>query len=139
MSAAGFTLDRRLREDTVALGRLDLCRVLLMDERRWPWVILVPERADVAELWELQPVDRAALVEESALVGERLARAFSADKLNVAMLGNRVRQLHVHHVVRHEGDPFWPDPVWGHGREPLPEAERAERTAAVRAALGVGD
>ena len=110
-----FTLHPTLARDTVELTRLPLCRVLLMNDRRFPWLILVPEREDVREIHELSPADRAALIEEIARASEALAREFQADKVNVGALGNIVPQLHVHVVARTAVDPAWPGPVWGSG------------------------
>lgn len=111
-----FTLHPTLARDTVFISRLPLCRVLLMNDRRFPWLILVPEREGVREIHELPPEDRAELVEEIARAGETLARLFRPDKVNVGALGNVVPQLHVHVVARFAADPAWPGPVWGAGQ-----------------------
>ncbi len=86
-----------------------------MNDRRFPWLILVPEREAVREIHELSPADRAVLIEEIARASEALDRLFHPDKLNVGALGNVVPQLHVHVVARTAGDPAWPGPVWGSG------------------------
>jgi len=104
-----------LARDTVEVCRLALCRVLLMRDGRFPWLVLVPERESVREIHELAAADRAALIEEVARVGETLARLFQPDKVNVGALGNVVPQLHVHVVARFATDPAWPGPVWGSG------------------------
>ena len=108
-----FELHPRLRQDTFSLGQFELCRVLLMNESRYPWLILVPERAAVTEIFELSTEDQCRLIQESSLIAQHLRRVFNADKLNVAAIGNLVPQLHVHHVVRFRDDPAWPAPVWG--------------------------
>lgn len=110
-----FALHPRLAEDTVEVTRLPLCRVLLMKDRRFPWLLLVPEREGVREIAELPPVDRAELIEEIARVSDVLTRLFQPDKLNVGALGNVVPQLHVHVLARFSTDPAWPGPVWGSG------------------------
>ena len=116
-----------LDRDTVSVVRLPLCRVLLMKDRRFPWLILVPERESVREIYELSQVDRAALVEEIARASEVLQRLFQPDKLNVGALGNVVPQLHVHVVARFATDPAWPGPVWGSGpAEPCADTELEE-------------
>ncbi|MFK4752010.1 MULTISPECIES: HIT domain-containing protein [Oceanospirillaceae] len=109
-----FSLDSRLQADTVFVGRLPLCQVLLMNDSRYPWVILVPLRKDAREYFHLSVADQTQMMLESAWVAEKLADHYSAKSMNVAALGNVVPQLHVHHVVRKEGDPAWPGPVWGH-------------------------
>jgi diadenosine tetraphosphate (Ap4A) HIT family hydrolase len=110
-----FALHPALTRDTVEIARLTLCRALLMKDRRFPWLILVPERAEIREIHELPPEDRKQLVEEIALAGQVLGRIFRPAKLNVGALGNIVPQLHVHVVARFENDPAWPGPVWGSG------------------------
>jgi diadenosine tetraphosphate (Ap4A) HIT family hydrolase len=124
-----FVLDERLRRDCFELGRFELCRLLLMNDARFPWFILVPERAGVREIHELDAGDRAQLLRESCELGEALGRAFGSHKLNVAALGNVVAQLHVHHVVRFRDDPAWPRPVWCEGQAVPYASGQAERTA----------
>jgi diadenosine tetraphosphate (Ap4A) HIT family hydrolase len=117
-----FTLHATLARDTLEVARLPLCRVLLMRDRRYPWLILVPQREDAREIHELPAADRALLIEEIARAGEILARLVQPEKLNVGALGNLVPQLHVHVVARFAADPAWPGPVWGSGpTEPYPE------------------
>jgi diadenosine tetraphosphate (Ap4A) HIT family hydrolase len=135
---SAFVLHPTLAHDTVEVTRLPLCRVLLMKDRRFPWLILVPEREGAREIHELSPADRAALIEEIARAGEALQRLFQPDKLNVGALGNVVPQLHVHVVARFVSDPAWPGPVWGSGvAEAYPEDELGEVRGRLAAALGV--
>lgn len=108
-----FQLHPQLAKDCRDMGRLALCRLLLMDDSLYPWFILVPERDDISELHQLMDADRARLWEESALLSRALVKGFAPDKLNVAALGNVVPQLHVHHIARYRHDPAWPAPVWG--------------------------
>jgi len=108
-----FSLHPRLAADTILLGDLPLCRLLLMNESRYPWFILVPRRAEVREMHHLAESDRLQLLAESTWLCEKLEEAYAPDKLNVAALGNVVPQLHLHHIVRYEGDDAWPAPVWG--------------------------
>ena len=122
-----FAFHPILARDTVEVARLPLCRVLLMKDRRFPWLLLVPEREGLREIHELSVADRAQLIEEIARAGEVLGRIFTPDKLNVGALGNIVPQLHVHIVARRTGDAAWPGPVWGTGpAEPYPENELEE-------------
>ena len=129
-----FALHPTLVRDTVEIAALPLCRLLLMNDRRFPWLILVPERESLREIHELAPADRAELVEEIARASEALTRLFQADKVNVGALGNLVPQLHVHVVARFAADAAWPGPVWGSGAAvPYGDAELAalrERLAA---------
>ncbi|ORT66057.1 HIT family protein [Pseudomonas mosselii] len=108
-----FTLDSRLQEDSLVLGDLPLCRLLLSKDANYPWFILVPRRADITEVFELEGSDQQQLWVETTALAEALKDAFAADKMNVAALGNVVSQLHMHVIVRRQGDAAWPAPVWG--------------------------
>ena len=115
MQGAGFVLESQLDNDTHEVGRLPLSRVLLMNDARFPWLILVPERVGLVEVIDLPTPERLQLWDEIALTSEVLKAMYGPDKLNVAALGNMVRQLHVHVVARFTSDPAWPKPVWGSG------------------------
>jgi diadenosine tetraphosphate (Ap4A) HIT family hydrolase len=136
--SAAFELDGRLAGDTLLVGDLSLCRVLLMRDRRYAWLVLVPRRPDMAEVADLPPDQRAALWREVDVAGAALRAAAPCDKLNIGALGNIVRQLHVHVVARLEGDPAWPGPVWGHSKaEAYAEGEAERRLDALQGLLGV--
>ncbi len=125
-----FHLDPRLAADTFPVGDLTLCRVLLMNDSRFPWLILVPRREDLSEIHDLAPPERAILIEEAALAGERLKTYLAAKKINTGALGNMVPQLHIHVVARFAGDAAWPGPVWGSGSAAPYEPESAARLVA---------
>ena len=110
-----FELDPRLAADTFLVGDTPLSQLLLMNDARYPWLILVPRRSDVTEPFELSETDQAQLWQESMRLGEAMKAHFAADKLNIAALGNQVAQLHVHHIARFHSDDAWPGPVWGIG------------------------
>ncbi len=113
-----FELDARLEGDTHFVGDWPVCRVLLMDDARFPWLILVPRVAGARELHALPSAVRAVVFGEITRATAALERATGAEKMNVAALGNMVPQLHVHVIARHAGDAAWPGPVWGvEGRE----------------------
>ena len=134
----GFTLDPQLARDTAFVADRALCRVLLMDDARFPWLVLVPRRAGLAELFDLGAAERTQLWSELERAGEALRAAMPFTKLNVGALGNVVRQLHVHVVARREDDAAWPGPVWGHGpRRPYDESARAQRVSTIAARLGM--
>lgn len=118
-----FALDSRLQQDTVVLGDFPLCRLLLSKDANYPWFILVPRRADISEVFELQADDQQQLWKETTLLAQALQGAFAADKMNVATLGNVVSQLHMHVIVRRRDDAAWPAPVWG--KVPAIEYDRA--------------
>jgi diadenosine tetraphosphate (Ap4A) HIT family hydrolase len=109
-----FQLDHRLARDTFVIGDLPLCRVLMMNDARWPWLILVPRREGMVELIVLELADQTQLMDEAGRASLFLKSHLRPDKINVGALGNIVRQLHLHIVARVVGDPVWPGPVWGH-------------------------
>ena len=111
-----FELDPRLAVDTFLVGDTPLSQVLLMNDARYPWLILVPRLGDITEPFELTKPDQAQLWQESMRLGQAMKAHFAADKLNIAALGNQVAQLHVHHIARCQKDDAWPGPVWGIGR-----------------------
>lgn len=133
-----FRLHPRLAADCVGLGRFRLCRLLLMNDSRYPWCILVPERAGISEIFELSADDRHLLIDESARLAQGLTVIFRADKMNVAAIGNLVPQLHVHHVVRYQTDAAWPAPVWGKFN-PIPYAPAQLRAVMAKIKAGLGD
>ena len=132
-----FQLDARLEADTLPLGDLRLSRARLMNDARFPWLILVPRRPDLRELIDLAPAERSILMEEIAATSAALKEATGAEKLNVGALGNRVPQLHVHVVARFAGDAAWPGPVWGHGAS-VPYAAGAAKALAAQLAARLG-
>lgn len=133
-----FVLHERLARDCHLVGDLDLCRVLLMDDARFPWLILVPRRAAIIEVFQLADAEQRRLWQEVTAVGEALLVENSAHKLNVAALGNMVPQLHVHVIARFREDAAWPGPVWGVGkRQPYTEDELGE--VLVRARMLLAD
>jgi len=108
-----FTLHSQLAADTIELGDLPVSKVLLMDDSQYPWLILVPRRHQIQELYQLEKADAEQVQLESLIVSELMMQHFDGDKLNVATLGNLVPQLHIHHIVRYRNDAAWPKPVWG--------------------------
>lgn len=133
-----FQLHPRLRADTVPLGCLALSALLLMNDARYPWLILVPQRPDLREIFDLAAGERSLLLDEIVEVSRFVSDSFRVDKLNIAALGNLVPQLHVHVIGRRVGDAAWPLPVWGRG-EAVPYAADALATmiAAVRGLPGL--
>ncbi len=119
-----FELHPRLAADTQSLGCSRLCEIRLMNDSTWPWIILVPTIHDIREIYQLEPAQQFRLIEESSALSKGMMDLFGGDKMNVAALGNMVPQLHLHHIVRFEGDPAWPGPVWGK-QAPVPYSEQA--------------
>lgn len=141
MNAAGetaFALDPRLEADCHRVGELELSRVLLMDDARFPWLILVPRQPGLRELVELSREQQHALLDEINRVAHVLHAITNPDKMNIATLGNVVSQLHVHVIARHVGDAAWPRPVWGvDGRSAYSAAESARVLGLLRAGLAL--
>ncbi|WP_339671624.1 HIT domain-containing protein [Dasania marina] len=108
-----FELHPQLAKDCVWLGDFALCRVLLNRDNHYPWLILVPRREDISEIFQLSGQDQQQLLQESSELSACLMRYFNADKMNVAALGNMVPQLHIHYIARFKADIAWPNPVWG--------------------------
>lgn len=108
-----FTLHPQLQTDTTFITELELCLVLLINDANYPWIVLVPKRADATEIYKLDPADQTQLLKESNIICNAMEIAFKPDKLNIAAIGNMVPQLHVHHIARFKKDIAWPAPVWG--------------------------
>ena len=123
-----FELHAQLAKDCAVVGDLSLCRVLMMNDRRFPWLVLVPRREQIVETFQLTALDQRLLWEEVNAVAAALAGDSRADKINIGALGNIVPQLHVHVLARFQGDAAWPGPVWGSGgAEPFDDAALAQR------------
>jgi len=108
-----FVLHPQLEKDSELVTELLLCSVRLINDANYPWLILVPQVADICDVIDLSDVQQQTLWQESALVSRALKHLFTPDKLNVAALGNMVPQLHLHHIVRFQSDVSWPKPIWG--------------------------
>ena len=131
-----FALHPRLAADTRAVADLALCRVLLMNDSRFPWLILVPRLHGAREIVDLAPDDRRLLAEETDKAAAALRAHCPTDKLNIAAIGNIVDQLHVHIVARRRDDAAWPGVVWGHGSAiPYAPAAATDRLTALKNAL----
>ncbi|MBB5577528.1 MULTISPECIES: HIT family protein [Rhizobium] len=131
-----FALDDRLANDSVSVAVTGLCDVRLMKDRRWPWLVLIPRRPGISEIFELTPLDQVLLTFETNKVGAALKTVTGATKINIGALGNIVRQLHVHVIARFEGDANWPGPIWGYGKaEPYADADMNSFIAKLRDTL----
>ncbi|WP_029011963.1 HIT domain-containing protein [Niveispirillum irakense] len=134
---SSFSLHERLAADTVPVTDLALCRVLLMRNRLFPWLILVPRRAGAVEIHRLNDADQQQLARETAAAAQVLEHLCRPDKINTGALGNLVPQLHIHVIARRRDDPAWPGPVWGSGHAAdYADGDDAAFAAQIRAALG---
>ncbi|UZE50264.1 HIT domain-containing protein [Rhodopseudomonas sp. P2A-2r] len=113
MTAPAWSLHPQLQKDTIDIGDLPLCRVLVIKDANYPWLLLVPRRADAVEIIDLDEVAQAQLMTEITRVARAVKEITKCDKLNIAALGNAVPQLHVHIIGRRTSDAAWPRPVWG--------------------------
>lgn len=119
-----FELHPTLAAGSVAVTRLSLCELRLINDRRFIWLILVPQRPRLTELHQLSESEQQQLLAASGQVSRLIEGYFAVDKLNVGALGNVVPQLHWHIVGRRRDDPCWPGPVWGCASgEPYPSGE----------------
>jgi diadenosine tetraphosphate (Ap4A) HIT family hydrolase len=134
-----FARDPAFARSASPLITLSLCEVRWQNDRRFPWLVLIPRRAGASELDDLAEEDRVTFLAEIILAGAAV-RAMGAavgrpvEKLNIGLLGNITPQLHAHVVGRRADDPAWPGPVWGHG-EPVAH-DGADQAILRRAALG---
>ncbi len=112
---ASFALDSRLAGETLQVADLDLCSLRLMNDCRFPWLLLIPRRPGCVEVLDLQNTDQARLGQETLALAQLLRAWLNPDKINIAALGNQVAQLHVHVIARFRTDCAWPAPVWGVG------------------------
>ena len=121
-----FQLHPQLAKDCFVIKDLELSRVLLMNDKNYPWCILVPMREGKKDLYELTDAEQQLFIKESSRLSTVMMNLFQGKKMNIAALGNMVPQLHIHHIVRFEGDPCWPKPVWGQVPKVLYGAEEAQ-------------
>ena len=117
----------QLDDDCIVLGSFPLSWLLLSRDSLYPWFILVPDRNNITEMYQLSVPDQQQLMLESCYLAKMLAASFNADKMNVAALGNVVPQLHIHHIVRYEEDIAWPAPVWGYAQTKPYSAQQLEK------------
>jgi diadenosine tetraphosphate (Ap4A) HIT family hydrolase len=137
-SSIAFELDPRLAADTHLVGDLALSRVLLFDDARFPWLVLVPRQPGLRDLIDLARDDQHFLLDEINRCAHVLHALDKPDKLNIAALGNVVAQLHVHVIARYRSDAAWPRPVWNVGERVPFEADALQRRLrALRAALRI--
>jgi diadenosine tetraphosphate (Ap4A) HIT family hydrolase len=132
-----FNLDSRLAADSIFVADLPMSQLRLMDDARFPWLVLVPRLDDAVEWTDLDDRRQAELLSEINRAASLLRTIASCDKLNIGALGNIVRQLHVHVVARQVGDAAWPGPVWGSGpAQPYDDALKHSRIESLRQQLG---
>lgn len=122
-----FTLHPQLESDTLFIKDFPISRVLLMNDSRVPWFILVPRRMNMTEIYQLNFEEQLQLLKEINIIAKWAHHFFAADKMNIAALGNSVAQLHIHVIARHKQDFAWPKPVWGLGEREIYTSQAAEQ------------
>ncbi len=135
MTSDGFVLDAQLAQDTIPVGDAGLSRILLMNNKLYPWLILVPARSDLVELTDLTLDEMNLLMHELHVISSVMQSLFKPYKMNIAALGNQVRQLHIHLIARKQDDSAWPNPVWGTGGEPYSEVDASLLISRIQNAL----
>lgn len=137
MTADTFQIDPRLENDSFHISTINGCQIRLMNDARYPWVMLVPEAANASEIFDLPNHQATSTMALAMGLAEDMKQRFGAQKMNIATLSNVVRQLHIHVVARNENDFAWPGPVWGAGKAvPLSDEEKRERTHIIQMCLG---
>lgn len=131
-----MTLDPRLASSSVFVCELGLCQVRLSQNGAFPWVLLIPQKNNVCEIWDLDPSEQQTLMHEIAYVSQVMRQLFNPDKMNIATLGNVVPQMHVHIIARYHSDGAWPNPVWNCGvSRDYTDLELSQALDRIRAAL----
>lgn len=131
-----FELNPRLSQDTLFITNLKLSQLLLMNDKRFPWLILVPRKVEISEIYELSDTDQTTLFSEIVAISQLLKTLQKSDKLNIAALGNVVPQLHIHIIARHKQDVAWPAPVWNF-QQPVPYPATDSQTFIERIKLAI--
>lgn len=135
-----FVLNSTLENDSFPLMETNLCLVRLINDVRYPWVLVIPKIPGASELHDLSHEEHAEVMATAVALGEVLKSGFDADKINTAAIGNMVPQLHIHVVARRRDDAAWPGPVWGVGdMQALTDDELAKRITIIRNGMDVGD
>ena len=124
-----FKLDNRIEQDSFLVKEFNDFQIRIMDVREVFWVILIPKKSNLTELYELEINDRNYLLNFAIELGDYLKSKGRYYKTNIGMLGNVVSQLHLHLVLRKKSDPAWPSPVWGYNfKNKLDEKSKSNRS-----------
>lgn len=119
---------------------LSLCRILFQDEKHYPWLFLVPRQPNISRIIDLSSADQLQLIKELDFVQKVMWDEFQPTQLNVAAIGNKTPQLHIHVIARYENDPAWPNTVWDHKvRAQYDEELRNSRTQRLKLLLSASN
>ncbi|MCH2546227.1 MAG: HIT family protein [Alphaproteobacteria bacterium] len=108
-----FTLHPRLEADSLYIGNLNLCQIRLINNKNFPWALLIPRQDNLREFTDLSTSDQQQLMLEICKISTVLQQITGAEKMNIGAIGNMVSQLHIHVIARFSHDIAWPHPVWG--------------------------
>ena len=105
-------VDKNFLKDSHLIADLKLCSIRLIDNIKFPWIILIPKRKNVNDISELNSKDQILLMKEIVYCSKLMKKIFKTKKLNVEKIGNIVPQLHIHIIARTIKDSTWPLSVW---------------------------
>ena len=105
-------INKRFLIDSHFITKLQLCSVRLIDNSKFPWIILIPNRKKITDMSELKSIDQIILMKEIIYCSKLMKKIFKTKKLNVEKIGNIVPQLHIHVIARSTKDSSWPLSVW---------------------------
>jgi diadenosine tetraphosphate (Ap4A) HIT family hydrolase len=130
-----FELDQRLKNDGEIIANLKLSTVIFVNNRYFPWIIMVPMKNNVKEIIDLSDQEKILLMEEISIISALMNNIFKPDKLNIAALGNIVQQLHIHVIARYKTDIAWPNPAFGSSKETYPQEKYQELIVRIKSYL----
>ena len=106
------TVSKNFLKDSHFITDLKLCSVRLIDNSKFPWLIIIPKRKNITDIFQLSSKDQILLMREIVYVSKTMKKTFKAFNLNVEKIGNIVSQLHIHIIARSKKDSSWPLSVW---------------------------
>jgi diadenosine tetraphosphate (Ap4A) HIT family hydrolase len=133
-----FKLNERLANDTFEVAEIANCKLLLLNDSRYPWLVLVPMQENVTELYQLSDEFNQKISKTINLIAQKISKEFKTDKINIGAIGNVVSQLHIHVLGRFKKDLAWPNPVWGHSPAvPYTPEQAQEQIAKIKKMLEI--
>lgn len=117
---------------------LNLCRVL-MEDKVFPWILLIPRVSNITQMNQLKESDSIQLIKEINFATNIMENIFPTDRINVAAIGNKSPQLHIHIISRTKNDPLWPETIWGQEMEILDNKEKEKRIYLLKKAFENSD
>ena len=105
-------ISKSFLKDSYLITELKLCTIRLIDNSKFPWIILIPKRKKITDIFQLKKKDQNLLMNEIVFTSKVMKKTFKAFNLNIEKIGNVVSQLHIHVIARSKKDSTWPLPVW---------------------------